>query len=130
VRPTHCAQHQEAPYGHYGYAGRTNVNDQAASFLPAVSRLRPFSAGNRGTALNAVLPFLALNGYTVVLEPQKATAWYERAAGRTADARGAVLGAVAEGDPMPRDLKPAVRTIVRDMLKAYPDAVTNLEDLP
>jgi prophage maintenance system killer protein len=130
VLPYKFAQLEEATFGQYGYVGSNNVIDQAASFLTAFSRLRPFSAGNRGTALISVLSFLALNGYTVVLEPQNATAWYERAAGRTADARGAVLGAVAEGDPMPRDLKPAVRTIVRDMLKAYPDAVTNLEDLP
>jgi prophage maintenance system killer protein len=130
VLPYKFSQLEEATFGQYAYGGTHHVVDQAATFLSGFSRLRPFSAGNRGTALIAVLSFLALNGYAVVLDPNNAAAWYERAAGRAADARAAILGAVAEGEPAPRDVRPAIRTIVRDMLKAYADAVVNLEDLP
>ncbi|MEO7454455.1 MAG: hypothetical protein ABIV13_06800 [Fimbriimonadales bacterium] len=130
VLPYKFSQLEEATFGQYAYGGTHHVIDQAATFLTGFSRLRPFSSGNRGTALIGVLSFLALNGYRVVLDPTQAADWYERAAGRTADARGAILGAVAEGEPTPRDVRPAIRTIVRDMLKAYADAVIGLVDVP
>jgi len=124
------AQLEEATFGQYAYGGSHDVVKQAATFLSAFSRLRPFSDGNRATAFIAVLAFLALNGYTVVLDPSNALDWYERASGRASDARAAILGAIAEGDPEPRDLRPPVRTIVRDLLKAYAETVAKLDERP
>jgi prophage maintenance system killer protein len=119
VLPYKYAQLEEATFGQYAYGSSKDVINQAASFLSAFTRLKPFEAGNRGTAFIAVMAFLTLNGYTVVLEPSRSSEWYLRASGRTIDARTAILNAIAEGDPQPLDLRPAVRTIVRDLLKAY-----------
>lgn len=128
VLPYKFAQLEEATFGQYGYVGSQDVLQQAAGFLSAFAKLRPFSAGNRATAFIGVLAFLSLNGYTIVLEPEHALSWYEKASGRKSDALAALRNAIAEGDPQPADLKPAVRTTVRDVLKAYADAVEALAD--
>jgi prophage maintenance system killer protein len=120
-------QLEEATFGQYGYGGSSNVIDQAATFISAFGRLRPFAAGNRATAFIAVLAFLSLNGYALALEPQNAGSWFDRASGRASDARAAILGAIAEGDRQPMDIKPAVRTTVRDLLKTYESAVASLD---
>ena len=128
VLPYKYAQLEEATFGQYAYGGSRDVIDQAANFLSSFTRLKPFERGNRGTAFIAVMAFLALNGHTVVLEPSKASDWYLRASGRTVDARIAILNAIAEGDPQPLDLRPAVRTIVRDLLKAFGGELANIEN--
>lgn len=121
-------QLEEATFGQYGYGGSTNVIDQAATFLGAFGRLRPFEHGNRATAFVAVLSFLKLNGHQLVLEPARAGDWFEKASGRTSDAKAAILNAIAEGVAQPDDIKPAVRTTVRDVLKAYAAAVALIDD--
>jgi prophage maintenance system killer protein len=128
VLPYKHLQLEEATFGQYGYGGSANVVDQAANFLSAFGRLRPFERGNRGTAFVAVLSFLALNGHQLVLENSRAAAWFEKASGRTADAKAAILNAIAEGGPQPDDIKPAVRTTVRDVIKAYSTTVESLTD--
>lgn len=122
------AQLEEATFGQYAYVGSHDVIKQAATFLSSFGRLRPFANGNRATAFIAVLSFLSLNGYNIVLGPENAVSWYERASGRAADSRVAILSAIAEGEPQPMDIKPAVRTTVRDLLKAYSAAVASLAD--
>ena len=127
VLPYKYAQLEEATFGQYAYGGSHDVIKQAATFLSAFSRLKPFERGNRGTAFIAVLAFLALNGHIIVLEPSRASDWYQKGSGRTTDARAAILNAIAEGDPQPMDLRPAIRTIVRDLLKVYDGELETIE---
>ncbi len=127
VLPYKYAQLEEATFGQYAYGGSHDVIKQAATFLSAFSRLKPFERGNRGTAFIAVLSFLALNGHVIVLEPARASDWYQKGSGRTTDARAAILNAIAEGDPQPMDLRPAIRTIVRDLLKVYDGELETIE---
>lgn len=128
VLPYKHLQLEEATFGQYKYGGSTSVVDQAATFLSAFGRLRPFERGNRATAFVAVLSFLKLNGHQLVLDPARAVEWFEKASGRTSDAKAAILNAISDGVAQPDDLKPAVRTTVRDVIKAYPSAVESLAD--
>ena len=128
VLPYKYAQLEEATFGQYAYGESSDAITQAAKFLSSFGRLRPFEHGNRATAFIAVLTFLSLNGYTIALKPENALTWYEKASGRASDARAAILNAIAEGDPQPMDIKPAVRTAVRDVMKMYAEAIASLAD--
>jgi death-on-curing protein len=128
VLPYKFAQLEEATFGQYAYGGSRDVINQAATFLSSFTRLKPFESGNRASAFIAVMAFLALNGYSIVLEPARATDWYMRASGRTIDARAAILNAIAEDEPQPLDLRPAVRTVVRDLLKVYGGELEAIEN--
>jgi prophage maintenance system killer protein len=128
VLPYKYAQLEEATFGQYAYGGSQDVVQQAATFLSAFSRLRPFAHGNRASALIAVLTFLSINGYQIALDPANAAQWFEQASERSADSRVSILKAVAEGAPQPMDIKPAVRTTVRDLLKAFLQALSELVD--
>jgi len=128
VLPYKFAQLEEATFGQYAYGGSHDAMKQASTLLAAFGRLRPFSAGNRATAFVAVLSFLVMNGYSLALDPANAVAWFEKASGRTSDALAGIRDAVAEGEPQPQDLKPVVRTTVREVIKTYSEAIPQLAD--
>ena len=128
VLPYKYAQLEEASFGQYAYGGSQDVIRQAARFLSGFSKLRPFAAGNKATAFIAVLTFLSINGYQIALDPANTASWFEQASERMKDSRPAILQAVAEGDPQPADLRPAIRTVVRDLLKEYSGVVESLND--
>lgn len=121
-------QLEEATFGQYSYGGAQGVVEQAATFLSTFGKLRPFQGGNRATAFVAVLSFLKLNGHRLTLDPAIAGDWFAKASGRASDAKSAILNAVSEAPAEPDDIKPAVRTTVRDVIKAYQDAVRSLTD--
>lgn len=49
----------------YGYVNSTHTLAQAGSFMAALLSNRPFSSGNRRTALLAALTFLVANGLSI-----------------------------------------------------------------
>lgn len=126
VLPYKFAQLEEATFGQYAYGESKDVKRQAGAFLAAFNRLRPFTRSNRATSFIAVLAFLQINGVTVDLTPERALPWIEKASGRTIDAQAAIQEITGDSGPQPMDLKPAVRTTVREILKAYASVVESL----
>lgn len=120
-------QLEEAVNYQYGYGKSVEVLEQAGQFLQGFLRLRPFEAGNRATAFISALTFLKINGYEIDLDPRSAKDWVMAVAERKKTGLDAVKE-VAKPTGMPLELKPAIRTEVKELLEKYSDAVSELTD--
>lgn len=121
------AQLEEATFCQYGYGQSQDVLAQAASLLQGFIRMRPFEAGNRATAFIATLVFLAINGYDTKLDPANAYQLAIDVSDRRKSGQEAIAEIATESTEPP-DLKPNVRTQVRNMISKYLDAVERLAD--
>lgn len=120
-------QLEEAVNYQYGYGKSVDVLAQAGQFLQGFIRLRPFEAGNRATALISALTFLKINGFEINLDPNSAKNWAMAVAERKKTGFDAVRE-IAQPTEKPIELKPAIRTEVKELLEKYADAVSQLTD--
>ena len=121
------AQLEEATFGQYGYGKSERVLGQAATFLESFVRLRPFSEGNRKTAFISVLAFLKMNGFAVKLEDAEGLRWIMDTASKKITGEEAIRQVAQEGAGE-GSLKPLVRTIVKDLIGAFPETLSELAD--
>lgn len=120
------AKLEEATFYQYAYGKSSNVQSQAARFLKGFPNLRPLDYGNEATGFIALIAFLKLNGLEVSLSDAKAGAWYRSAlAGETtaADAISTIAKPNYHDDHHETD----VRTIIRDLIAAYPNTLKSLD---
>lgn len=121
------AQLEEGTFYQYGYGKSENVLAQAGKFLEGFIRLRPFKSGNRATAFVSAIAFLKINGYEIELAPERARDWAMEVAERKVSSKEAIA-AVARRSQKPIELKPTTRTVVKELLETYSEAVENLRD--
>ncbi|MCH8273871.1 MAG: hypothetical protein IH851_03695 [Armatimonadetes bacterium] len=127
VNPFKYAQLEEGTFFQYGYGKSEDVLGQAGNFLQGFIRLRPFSEGNRATALVSALTFLVINGYDVTLEPEKAAEWAMDVATKQRTGAEAIKEIAVPGG-RPVELKPVLRTEVRVIVARYKDAIDKVGD--
>lgn len=127
AQPFKYAQLEEGTFLQYGYGKSENVLAQAGKFLEGFIRLRPFQSGNRATAFISALTFLRINGYDIELDPAQAKDWAMQVADKKVSGKDAVA-LVAKRSEKPIELKPTTRTIVKELLDTYSEAVENLRD--
>jgi len=120
-------QLEEAVNYQYGYGKSADILAQAGQFLQGFLRLRPFEDGNRATAFISALTFLKINGFEIHLEPPAAKDWVMAVAERKRTGFDAVKE-IARPSGKPLELKPAIRTEVKELLEKYKDAVSELTD--
>jgi len=120
------AQLEEATYAQYAYGKSKDVLTQGGQFLERFMRLRPFSNGNKATAFVALLTFLRMNGYDVLLDPDHATQWALDVAEQRVPGRDAV--AQIASARAPTHITPVVRTIVHDVIEKYAETVAALQE--
>lgn len=119
-------QLEEGTYYQYGYGKSENVLEQAGNFIQGFIRLRPFEKGNRATAFVAVLAFLEINGYTITLDPDEASAWAMQIADKKISGINAVKDiSTLAGTP---ELNPTLRLHVKRITERYARAIAELID--
>ncbi|HWP30647.1 MAG TPA: hypothetical protein VNK96_02835 [Fimbriimonadales bacterium] len=120
-------QLEEAVNYQYGYGKSVDVLGQAGQFLQGFLRLRPFETGNRATAFISALTFLKINGFDIDLDPHSAKDWVMAVAERKKTGIEAVKE-IARPTGKPLELKPAIRTEVKELLEKYSEAVSEITD--
>ena len=86
---------EQATFRQFGYGGAQDVLGQAAGVLESIVRRRPFSVGNKRTALLACGAFLAMNGMEFLASPEDAQSLIECATGSARER----LASVTQPDP-------------------------------
>jgi death-on-curing family protein len=121
------AQLEEATNYQYGYGKSVDILGQAATFLAGFLKLRPFAAGNRGTAFVSAMTFLRINGFEITLDPEVVVDWVMDIADKKTDPKEAVR-AIAIEAARPVEIKPVIRTDVHEIIARYADGIEALAD--
>ncbi len=122
------AKLEEATFYQYAYGGSNSLLPPAARFLIGFARLRPFEAGNAGTAFVGCLAFLHINGATPILNDADSAAWLERL-GSNAQSAAEFLGEVVSVDEHAHG-EPDIRAAVREVLEGFPTTLVSLAKEP
>jgi prophage maintenance system killer protein len=120
------ARLEEATFYQYGYGQSSSVMSQTGRFLSGFIQKKPFAVGNEGTAFVACLAFLRINGMTVDLMDDSATSWIERASRDSTAATQALSDFAVPEENYREDAEPDVRAAIREVLDAYPKAISLL----
>lgn len=128
VRHFNYARLEEATFYQYAYGESSTLFPQAARFITGFVKMRPFEAGNEGTALVATLAFLAINGYTTSIAGADVGRWFERVLQKGADAQAAI-GEISIPDPEAHHaIVPDVRGAVAKVLESCESVLEALSE--
>jgi prophage maintenance system killer protein len=109
----------------YGYGGSRRVFDQAAGFLRAFSRQRPFERGNARVAFLAVTAFLAANGYELN-RPEAEVAGSLSDVFRGEAAAGAAIGQLFTERPQALREGATLRSLIAYLCNRHSEALAAL----
>lgn len=120
------ARLEEGTFNQYGYGQSVNLLPQAATFVGGFIKQRPFTTGNRATALVGVATFLAINDHELVLDDSEAAVWIEQI-----EAAGALALPELESRVRPLDShghELSVKDIATEVMARYATSIARLNE--
>jgi prophage maintenance system killer protein len=131
--PYNYAKLEEAVFAQYGHGTSRDVPAQAANFLCAFARIRPFARGNDACAFVGCVAFLNLNGIDLQIADAEAASWARRVWSDAASAVAELRQRAAPSDTR-HDTSRGHDETVRSVLARFPttveDLVTNEAPVP
>lgn len=121
---------EEATFLQYGYGASTNLVGQAARFLAGFPGKAPFPAGNEACAFFGALAFLELNGKTLELGDEEATAWAQGVWASPGSASTAISAKLSPTEPEHHHGIGAPQSLLTELIARYPKTAEALASIP
>lgn len=128
VQHFNYARLEEATFYQYGYGASRDLVKQAGRFISGFMKLRPFSAGNEGTAFVGFGAFLLMNGKSLTLGDYEAGEWVERVRVGKVRPETDISAVLAEDETAHHTTFSDVRDAVVEIMRRFPDTLRNLSN--